>query len=618
MQNEGTRNWVMTGCWSRVGSNFMCMSPLRTRTGKRVYKDANGEEVKAPNGWYDPATGHIHIDLNAGMDGKGTMLFTVAHELTHFIRQWSPAKFKVLANFLFDYYGYKGQRVSKLVEAQIAKAKDNGRKISFDTAYEEVVADSMESILADGNVVQIMADMKQQDKTLWQKIVDWFKDLAEDLKKLVAAYKDLKPDSVEGKMVADMNDMIAVFESMYAEALVDAGENYLTSEGNKKTTQEGGVKYMARASRKEVVHIKDVIKASSVALNSMNPVATITTEDLTKMNTNQRYKWAVSILKATGFRVDRQNFGVINFSEKQINSGLNYLNTSGEVAAFATLPQVLKRGIIIYDDNNHKGRNFGTVVIAAPVEINGVRGNMGVALQRTSATHYHTHRILMPDGSAFEFKINAALTPSGGFDKMSIIAPAISTASNGKVPQQKPGVNPKSVEKRSDRSLPETKEKFSLREPVERTRNLVALHNLTADKLAKTLELGGFPMPSIVITKADIPHTNFGDITLVLGRETVDPKVDKKNVVYSADAWTPVFPRTEYEENQDVGNAIARRLRGLEKKVDDHFRDDLRRVYMDIEGILNRYDGEEGIIQYAMDNYGLKATYCRGPHPLFR
>ena len=57
----------------------------------------------------------------------------------------------------------------------------------------------------------------------------------------------------------------------------------------------------------------------------------------------------------------------------------------------------------------------------------------------------------MPDGSAFEFKINAAPTPSGDLANNAHRATTISTASNDKVTQQKPGVNPQSSEKRSDR-----------------------------------------------------------------------------------------------------------------------------------------------------------------------
>ena len=41
--------------------------------------------------------------------------------------------------------------------------------------------------------------------------------------------------------------------------------------------------------------------------------------------------------------------------------------------------------------------------------------------------------------------------------------------------------------------------KFSMEAPVEQKKKLIALHNLDETKLLKTLKLGGFPMPSIVI-----------------------------------------------------------------------------------------------------------------------
>ena len=39
--------------------------------------------------------------------------------------------------------------------------------------------------------------------------------------------------------MAQVDDFIGVLQQAYAEALVEAGENYRASEGNKKTTQEG-------------------------------------------------------------------------------------------------------------------------------------------------------------------------------------------------------------------------------------------------------------------------------------------------------------------------------------------------------------------------------------------
>lgn len=165
--------------------------------------------------------------------------------------------------------------------------------------------------------------------------------------------------------------------------------------------------------------------------------------------------------------------------------------------------------------------------------------------------------------------------------------------------------------KRTDNTKPTSDPdiRFSLSESVEETKDLVALHNLTTDKLTKSLELGGLPMPSLAVTKASIPHDNFGEITLIFGKETIDPKANKKNKVYSADAWTPTFPSVEYEADSKVVNRVNQKLRELGEMVDEEFQNDLSRVGYSIEDYLNRQGGEEGLIQYVMDNYGLKAAY---------
>lgn len=227
-----------------LGMDFYVYESYEDASGNRVYLDENGNEVSAPNGFYDPSDGSIHIDLNAGNDGKGIILFTASHELVHFIRQWSPAKFKVMANFLVEQYHKEGVSVNDLIHQQMENAKQDGREITFEEAYEEMVADSMETMLADGNVVQMMAELKQRDRTLWQKICDWFRDLVADLQQMVDAYKGVKPETAEGRMVADMKDAITVFQALYTDALYDASESFQTA---KNTTGEGGVKMQARA-----------------------------------------------------------------------------------------------------------------------------------------------------------------------------------------------------------------------------------------------------------------------------------------------------------------------------------------------------------------------------------
>lgn len=187
--------------------------------------------------------------------------------------------------------------------------------------------------------------------------------------------------------------------------------------------------------------IKDQIRANAAALSEMNSVANIRA-DLRGMNIKEKRQWAENVLKASGYRVDRQAFGVIAFEPRHINEGLNYLSDDGEIAAFAALPQLLKRGKIIDVHNNHKGRDFGTVTIAAPVEINGVRGNMAAVVKRTGKDHYHTHRILMPDGSAFEFLVqeNTEPKPAGALSETDTHATPMDPVSGNRIAQNDPTV----------------------------------------------------------------------------------------------------------------------------------------------------------------------------------
>ena len=220
---EGDRSTLT----ERQSASLTAMEKVADALGVQIYVfesevNERGQRVGA-NGWYDPKDNSIHIDLHAGAKGEGTMLFTAAHELTHFVRQWSPAKFKTLADFLMQEYGKKGLNVDALVREQMNKAKRNGRTISYDTAYEEVVADSMEMMLADGNVMEKLAKLKAQDKSLWQKIKDFINELAA---KIRAVYDGMAPDSVEGRHVAEMVDAIERLQELFAEGLVDASENY--------------------------------------------------------------------------------------------------------------------------------------------------------------------------------------------------------------------------------------------------------------------------------------------------------------------------------------------------------------------------------------------------------
>ena len=209
--------------------------------GTRVYKDRNGKIVKAENGFYDSKDGSIHIDLNAGSYGRGSVLFTVAHELAHFIQDWSPKHYKQLCNILMKEYTAKGQSVDELVANQQAFAKEHGRELSWEEAYDEVIADSMESILADGRVMELMRDIEAEDQTLGDRVKQFFRDICDLLKRTIQAYSNVKPDSAEGRMVQGIQEIYDQLQQLFAEGLYEGGDNYRKAEKN--TTDDGGVQY---------------------------------------------------------------------------------------------------------------------------------------------------------------------------------------------------------------------------------------------------------------------------------------------------------------------------------------------------------------------------------------
>lgn len=244
------------------------------------------------------------------------------------------------------------------------------------------------------------------------------------------------------------------------------------------------VRYEVRESKDETVSgIKEQIRRNAKALEAMEPVGSAMVSGIERMTIAQKRQWAETILRPTGYKVDRQGFGSIYFEPRHINQGLNYLKQDGEIAAFTMLPKVLKRGIVIESRENHKGRNFGTVTIAAPVEINGIRGNMAAVVQLTGKNHYHTHRIIMPDGSAFAFNAekNTESKPAGALLQKSTHATPIESVSKHSIRHENEKSNTKfSVRDNTGRELtPAQQEYFRGSKARDENGNLLVMYHQT-------------------------------------------------------------------------------------------------------------------------------------------
>ena len=134
--------------------------------------------------------------------------------------------------------------------------------------------------------------------------------------------------------------------------------------------------------------------------------------------------------------------------------------------------------------------------------------------------------------------------------------------------------------------------------------SLVAVHNLSADKLKQAFGLGGFPMPSIAITKADVGHTEFGEISLLFDKESINPS-DRRNKVYGEDAWTPTFPSVGYKLDEKKTSDIYRRANkagSLPLFNPTEFHPDNYERH--INGL-----GTESLLEHFKDDYGAKQLY---------
>ena len=387
----------------------------------------------------------------------------MAHELTHFIKQWSPSKYAVLSQLVISELEASGADINELVEKQMAKNKN----LTPNEALEEVVCDALESMLLDSDKAALTLEkLCKKDKSLAQKIVS---HLAEIIKRLRQLLIGIAPDSTEGKILRGMKDSYEKLETAFSEALEEAAANHKAAmrKNTAKVAENTGanVKYSKRTdSSPEVVSIKQQLENAKEELSEMSPVSQKNIyEDLARLDFKQKIAWVNKTIYERGNVIERQNFGKIEVDKKDISSAATYLKTDGEYAAFAALYDVLKRGKLIYKESNHKGRGYDTVTFAAPVKINDVVGNMAVVVRRTKGAHYDMHRIVMPDGSAFEFsaKKETAAGPTGGVPQSGSFYQSTGTVSVNSISNSAENVNTEAQFSQGNG------EKFSLRNGAE-------------------------------------------------------------------------------------------------------------------------------------------------------
>lgn len=338
------------------------------------------------------------------------------------------------------------------------------------------------------------------------------------------AYKGYNPDSAEGKMVADMQDVILTLESLYSEALVDTSENYQTANAQKNTTWDGGAKMSIRdAFYSEVDSWDGKSKRTFVVGNTSDVLQSIGVKD-------SRIIWHGEKMG----RIMREHSGMDKAVIKQV-------------------PQILENPVVILESKQSSSRLviFGTVTdtngtpVTAILELQPTNKGGQILNMNIIASAYgkdNTRGLVESSGLVY-IDPNKTRTKSW-MQSVGLQLPSDATilGSVGSITYPNGKIKIESVPYsqymlNDSKKTDDVNEKFSLREPVEYTKDLVAFHNITESLLMDVLNRNSLLMPSLAVTNKGM--TDFGEISLLFDKRTINPNANKENKLYGADAWTP-------------------------------------------------------------------------------
>ena len=343
MQKAGIDGLKMLADLSSV--RFHIFESTLTKEGYRFTKPDG--TVTGANGWYLEGTNDIWIDINSGNFGQGLMMHTVAHEISHYIKEWSPAKWQDMADFLLEQYGEKGVPVHILLERQMQKVKRRNPSLKgsalMDAAYEELVSDAMSEMLVDGRVAEKMQALKKKDAALWEKIKEAIKDLLDRWGIIRKEYKGVTPEAAESQFLHDMDEAFSKLQDMFAEAFADADANFsvagltvdnsINMESDVIDSANVGILGKPRSAKmQERTEYLDAPKqAFSVSTTNGNTDAKmVTADDIRKEGWFTGTEMSVKALRDARFK---QN----GFTKKQIDAMNGFIKKAADAMAKARL-----------------------------------------------------------------------------------------------------------------------------------------------------------------------------------------------------------------------------------------------------------------------------------------
>ena len=500
-------------------------------------------------------------------NNENPVLAIVGHEMTHRMQELAPKEYRAFRDIV-------AQEEQDSIQKRIDSYAAQGVELTYEQAMDEVAADYAGRLIDDGKVLDDFIQRHRDDRTLLQKVRDAIRSLID---KLTGAEKK-KAQTAEGKLTAALEAAARQAKSLQGQnsddtmgttrnSLKEDGENDrkgAAGTGAYAGSREGQGQTLDRERAGQVGRVRGELSAAAGRHGGVNP----------SFGAKPVRTWAeghiVEPAKGSVAHTEQQtavDYGVPSFVVADAAWAKNKGSTpafsaGGQIYFRETLPE-RNRGMFAPHEITHVMRQVNYKPYLDFVERTPTMLNMSDQMTRVLLDHVaeHQHTTLEnADPARLYDEFNATMYGH-------IAAGKADMFTDGAAAHVFHDFNAYAAELRSlhehFKADNQKETKFSLKSPIEETRDLLALHNKDENSILAAIKLGGLPMPSIAIVKARDGHTKYGPISLVFSKDTIDPQLFRANKVYGGDAWTPTAPRVDYPVNSKKASQVEHELHRL-------------------------------------------------------
>jgi len=531
--------------------------------------------------------------IQIAADSTNPIYEVAGHEVTHRMQDLSPNEYRAFRQAAIEYRMRENgaDTETEVVQRYMEAAERAGVTLTQDEVMDEIAADFAGRMIED---TDLFAQFAKDNRTAAQKLLDGLKEFLAKVKAMFTGKaRDNAAMDAYGKTFGELEDIAQKWQAAF-----DAAERQ--AEKTKTAAGDGDGRMMLKNYSYDAL-----VRKPDMTLAVVEDADGLTRKEVIDKALEEAKKYGGVNQNGNVYVHVNDTDADVVISAKALRHGLDRRFT---VNAPATLKvgEILQNAVRVNELVPKLDTVDATYVL------------MGAAKNKNNEPYIVQFVVNRASNEVMSvdvlYAINAKTEPAGSLSPEITGVPATLTGSSISIAdlltyvnRYFPDVLPESVLRHfghSERPAGKLGEGalFSLKAPVEETKNLLALHNLTEKNLLDAAKLGGLPMPSIAIVKADEGHGEYGDISFVFSKDTIDPQLFRSNKVYGYDAWTPTAPRIEYEVNEKSAKKIHDLFYRMERAKGRSFADPLYSVANTLEDELNRKGGVDKVVGAMRDD----------------